>query len=101
MAQFGTNCLSDFYQKELNALVGLGEDIEENEINSDGLTNLCVTDDSVVCSNFYIDWVALEKVHPVKNQGQCGSCWAFAAVLALESTYAIQNDSPVVALSEQ
>ena len=67
MAQFGTNCLSDFNQEELDALVGLSDDIEEDEINSDGLTNLCATDDSVVCNDRFIDWVALEKVHPVKD----------------------------------
>jgi cathepsin F len=46
------------------------------------------------------DWKTKGKVTPVKNQGQCGSCWDFSATETVESVWAIAGHSLPV-LSEQ
>ena len=38
-----------------------------------------------------IDWRTKSVVNSVKDQGQCGSCYAFSAVQAVESAWAIKN----------
>jgi hypothetical protein len=41
------------------------------------------------------DWRFSKVVMPARDQGQCGCCWAFGTVGALESAYHILNGGPM------
>jgi len=47
-----------------------------------------------------VDWRTQGAVNAVKNQGQCGSCWAFSAVGAYESAWKIGGHQ-LLSFSEQ
>jgi cathepsin F len=46
------------------------------------------------------DWRTKGVVSPIKNQGQCGSCWAFSTISVIESAWALKGN-PLTQFSEQ
>jgi len=50
---------------------------------------------------FAMDWRSSGKVGYIKNQANCGSCWAFATTSVVESCIAIEHNTSPPDLSEQ
>lgn len=47
-----------------------------------------------------VDWRSKGAVNPVQDQGNCGSCWAFSSIAAMEGSHFIEKGK-LLKLSEQ
>jgi len=63
-------------------------------------TNDVAVFEKLVALNTTIDWTKTGALTPIKDQGRCGSCWAFSAVSAIES-YAFLAGHKLQKLSPQ
>jgi C1A family cysteine protease len=95
--QLGVNQFSDMTQAEYRVAAGLGYKAPEESM---GLPHLGehVHDGSELAAS--VDWTTKGAVTPVKDQGQCGSCWAFSTTGSTEGAWQIGSGS-LKSLSEQ
>lgn len=94
--QYGVNMFADVSPKEFRErYLGLRPDLQsENEIP---LRKAEIPDIDLPPS---FDWRKKGAVTPVKDQGSCGSCWAFSVTGNVEGQYAIKHGQ-LLSLSEQ
>jgi C1A family cysteine protease len=85
----GVNKFADLTDNEVKAMFSLSATVLG--CSQKTLTNTPVTS---------IDWRAQGAVTSVKDQGNCGSCWAFSSTGAIEGLYKIKKGS-LVDFSEQ
>ena len=91
--------------KSVSDLMNISEDL--GDLNSvpvvSSNTKTIITNNSIPSSFDWRNYSGFDFVTPVKNQGSCGSCWAFATVGGVEAKIKIvRNDSSFdVNLAEQ
>jgi cathepsin B len=66
-----------------------------NQVQTDDDSNIPASFDSRT------EWPDCKSISQIRNQGQCGSCWAFAAIEALADRFCITGSSNDVELSAQ
>jgi len=92
--QMGVNQFTDMTSEEFSAFVG------QFPRPTPTMAQPWVAPPDLVVPND-MDWNDKGAVLPVKDQGQCGSCWAFSTVGAIEGWWKITQGKPLTSLSEQ
>merc|ERR1719224_375839 len=85
----GENQFSDLTQEQYRVAAGLGYKAPENlKVGLPMLREHVHNGEELAAS---VDWTTQGAVTAVKDQGQCGSCWAFSTAGSVEGAWQIAS----------
>jgi C1A family cysteine protease len=90
----GHNFFSDMTVEERSKMLGR---LPETQMRKFAKAPVMLDDTALPDS---IDWRELGAVNPIRDQGQCGSCWAFSSVCSMEGAHAVATGD-LLQFSEQ
>jgi C1A family cysteine protease len=97
----GHNQFSGMDSNDFSAYLGYSKKYESlNNLRGNNMKIISSIDGTLKSLPSSVNWVEEGAVTPVKDQGQCGSCWSFSTTGALEGAYYIKYGN-LVSFSEQ
>ena len=97
MYTLGTNKFSDMTEYERQSYLGAVRPLPTEEGSEWELEKLEAPHGELLGGG--VDWTSY--MNSIRDQGSCGSCWAFATIATVEARWTIKHSGQRISLSEQ
>jgi len=95
----GVNRMTDWTPAEYRRLLGFNKVLGfRNKTEQEGNQGIGLLSKALPS---HVDWRSKGIISPVKDQGECGSCWTFGTTETIESYQAMTHKGQLAELSEQ